>query len=424
VAAVHFLTSLSSEHESDFRDVALENEAVLHLFEIAAAPVPVAEPSAYLLDVLQIVGLLRDAIFAAMLGGQARFATIAHELRVAVAHLPDSALKATDVAAALKFLTKACDRSYHAELLEIAVPKVVTQQRKVSHVSTVMGSRATARYLGTSAATTTVPSPRNSQAELKASPEVELTGVGKLAAFTQQIVTALCELLYFYQGDAHMSIGRKEEWIEKLRRKVPMSPQSQAPVHCYLTLRRLADEMDALYVAYEPRWAAALQVVVYYLRRELPGGDEAAAVANVAETVPLCQELVQFCRDIQLDRCVLAAHVHEAGQLRPRRGKKTVTRGSEEDVSPSPLALVKHLTAIRTRAGSDEAGSAEGKLRAGLDGLARMAEELQSHAAVLSLDIPVAGAERDKKAEMLRELPLGALGRAVAQTKMLLQAVM
>jgi hypothetical protein len=350
--ALQFVVSQAQNSSEKFGDVALENDAVLHLFEVATAPIPVAEPSAYLLDMLQIVSLTRDAIFAAMLGGKARFLPIAESLRDAVGRLQNSALQSVDINKAITVLTAACKKAYHAELLDLKVAEKTAPKRNLHSPAPHHHGRPTAQYVRPA-----VSAPEASPAKRVVHDVVaELSGVARLEAFTQKIVTALCELLYFQQGEAHYSIGGTEELIEKLRRKVPTSPRSQAPFHCYLTLQSLARDMDELYVVYNPRWATALRIVLYYLEKEMKG--TASEAQNVAQMVDLSQDLVGFCKDIQLDRSVLSAHLLEKAQ---HPHSRLVT--ADQDTSPTVLVLVKHLTAIRLKGATTAGAGMTGRRR-------------------------------------------------------------
>jgi hypothetical protein len=431
VAALQFVASQPPQDEGHFSEMALENDAVLQLFELAAAPIPVAEPSAYLVDVLAIVSLTRDAIFATMLGGQARLASLLEDLQEAVSLHHSDQLQAVNMQHLVRFLTAACRKAYHAELLDFSSSQALTAppRRNITRVATVLGTRATARYLGSAAVQSTPPKAAAGRSVRPAPTfgvlDDELVGVAKLAAFTQKIVTALCELLYFHQGDEHITMGTKEMLIDQLRRKVPTSARSQAPLHCYFSLNTLAETMDPLYPVYEPRWAATLHAALYYLQRELDTSVHASDKANVAQSVNLSRDLIQFCQDVQLDRAVLAEHLRETAQPRRRNGRQVPSRVVDEDCSPSALVLVKHLTAIKTKQhGIDRHMAALTQLRARLQGSVQTCVEAQSHTASLSLENDVVGEHSAAKVAVLKELPLGSVSRAAAQCKMLLQALL
>lgn len=432
-AALQFIASQSVASESKFSEVALENEAVLQLFEMAAAPVPVADPSAYLLDMLSIVGLTRDAVFATMLGGEVRLASIAEDLVEAVAFHQSPVLRAIDMARVVKFLTAACRKAYHADLLGFTADSAAqtVPQRRVARVHTVLGTRATARYLGPGAIVPPTPSKASPTAAGRVFPTLsvldeELTGVAKLAAFTQKILTALCEVLFFHRGDDHITVGTKEVWLDQLRKKVPMGLRSQTPLHCYLSLRKLAETMDELYVAYQPLWAATLHLALYYLERELSEevlqGD--ASTINVAQSIDLSQNLIQLCQDVQLDRAVLAEHVRETTQPRRRNGRPVPSRVVGGESEPSAFVLVKHLTAIKSGVNSNGQTEALAQLQRRLHAMLDSATEAQSHMASLSLENEVVGALSTAQMKVLKDFPMGAVYQAVSQCNMLLRAAL
>ena len=424
--ALQFLAAHSEDKDFDFSDSALENVAVLELFELASAPIPVAEPSAYLLDMLHIVCLTRDAIFAAMLGGQARFLPIVECLRESVAFHAKSSLGAVNMAAVVATLTAACKKAYHAELLDLAyTARIPHIERKFARVVSSVGVRRSGNYLSDSARSASA-SPSKHRPKISFSSElVELTGMAKLTAFTERILTALCELLYFHQDEEFYSVGARDQHIEKLRRMVPTSPRSQAPYQCFLNLCALVQSMDEVYGVYEPRWAAALFIAVFYLSKEAGRPvqtEDGVTGAAATGMVNLSQDLVQFCRDIQLDRAVLAAHVLSAP---PRAGVKGQRRGQhrssvEIDTAPSLLMLVKHLTSIRMNCATPPWALSE--LKSSFDIISSSAMEAAQHLSALSLENTVSGEEREARAALLRELPIGAVTRAVAQSNVLLKA--
>lgn len=414
VAALKFVISQSNNSESHFADVALENPAVLHLFELATAPIPVADPSTYLLDMINIVCLTRDAIFAALLGGQARFTPIIEELRDAVTGYPSTGLSSINIHDVVKVLTIECKKAYHAELLDFRI-STSNQQLALSrlpattHAPTSLfkpsGLGLSKRRTQTSVQSTSFVGSNLSQSQ----------ELGNLADFTQKIISGLCELLFFHQDEGHYSIGAKEALIEKLRSKVPVSARSEAPFHCYKTLWGLATSMNDFYPIYEPRWATALVVVVYLLRKEFT--EEAVGTVNDVHMVCLSQDLVQFCRDIQLDRTVLAAHV----TAQNRRS------AHDQDYSPSALALVKHLSTTALSCSQLQSNSPARKayddLKSSLKSYTQVCASAKVHTSALTLDNVITGDDSETIVSVLRALPLGAVERAHSQTTMFYRAI-
>lgn len=422
--ALEYLTSLEFNRGLNFNEDALENVAILQAFELAAAPVPVAEPSAYLLDMLQIVCLIRDAVFSAMLGGLNRLTPILDDLRDAVSYQPQSSLQCEHVDVASVVLTNACKKAYHAELLDQRQAPANERRFRVAAAPAVTRCGAAvssaANYLKT-----TEPEPGRVSADTPPSPakanvaRAELTGIPKLQAFTQKLVTAVCELMYFQEEENHYSIGGNERFTEKLRSMVPTARKSEAPFQCYQSLLSLRDSMDENYAVFEPRWVVALHIVIYYLGTEVAAWQSASTAAKAAQMVPLSQELIQFCKDIQLDKCVLADHLQGSTHAQKQRHSAHLS-ALAQDTAPTVLHLVKHLTAIKMRAGADVVPVQQ--LREGLEKTIAATTAAAALTSALSLENALSDAGAAK--QVLRDLPIGAAARAASQSKLMLKALL
>lgn len=422
--ALEYLTTLAHHRDVNFNEEALENVAILQAFELAAAPVPVVDPSAYLLDMLNIVCLIRDAVFSAMLGGLNRLTPILEELCQAVSYQPQSTLQCEDVETAMTVLTTACKKAYHAELLDAGQGSAHRLRAAAAPAVTRRGAAVTStrNYLQTEEPQPVqVPAPRSPARGNVARPE--LTGIPKLQAFTQKIVTALCELMYFQEEETHYSIGGTERFTEKLRSMVPTAIKSEAPYHCYKTLLSLRDSIDQNYAVFEPRWAVALHIVIYYLGEEAAASQSGSTNVAAAQMIALGQGLIQFCKDIQLDKCVLVDHLQSSVKATHTKIKNSPhLSATAQDTSPTVLHLVKHLTAIKMRGNENTVPLQQLK-----DGLTGTIEVTSAAAALMSTytEAEEIGLQDDNvDQQVLRELPIGAAARAASQSKLMLKAIM
>lgn len=430
---LQFLGSLKDQADVHFQEVALENEAVLEVFELAAAPISVAEPSAHLLDMLSIVSQLRDAIFSSMLGGSRRLTPILEGLRRSISYHPNSTLQLGDLERASNVLNAVCKKAYHAELLDYGAKPA---QRRTPFIATAFASpgrpsrfgdspmRTRNNYIGL---TDTAPkaAPRTPvKARAVPQSDLEKTGVSLLQEYTQKIVTALCELMYFHEEENHLSIGCADRFTEKLRSMVPTSARSQAPYHCYLTLFRLKKELNDVYVVYEPRWVAALHIVLFYLQKEI-NQQESTEPESVAQMVNLSLDLIQFCKDIQLDRCVLTDYVqsHFKKAHSSTNGTKSPMGASAPDCAPSVLILVKHLSTINLQKEDAAVGAVVHELKLGLEEIVAVTASVAAKCAALSLENDIQSEDTVSSLALIRSLPIGSVSRAASQSKLLCKAL-
>jgi len=154
---------------------------------------------------------------------------------------------------------------------------------------------------------------------------------------TVQIVSGLCEVLYFMEEKCYEFIMDKQKNNKKnqLKPSSYLSSRSsykgnQVPYYCYAKLKTLQDTLNDDYVTSEPCWAISLVIINHYLKREVDtlrrqqqqgygpmsrgddhsgGGSATSTALPVTTQLDVSFDLLTFLKDIRLEDMVLLEYL-------------------------------------------------------------------------------------------------------------------
>jgi len=354
----------------------LQHKSIESVCAMVATPTTVVQPTKHYQDMLRLASLIRDSINAARMGIKNKLLSSVQVLMQSW-HYKDEAERALYkdgeyLLSASKVLIRICRASMFGDLFNSSYPTTsnsavcVTEQPKNLNLYSIQS---------------------------------KLTRIGgsdiRVQQCTVQIVSGLCELLYFMEEKCYEFIMDKTKLHLSttsylLASLKPSSYKgSQVPYYCYVKLKALQNTLSEDYISSEPSWAMSLVIINHYLKREVDSlreqtsrglEEDGGPALPVTTQLDVSYDLLSFLKDIRLEDMVLLEYlrshqnqIYKRNYLQPTTSPLTtmslqklanmnyLTTGGDNSASasknmadvtstPNMIAVVKHLAMIRNYA--------------------------------------------------------------------------
>jgi hypothetical protein len=354
----------------------LQHPSIESVCAMVAAPTTVVQPTKHYVEMLRLASLIRESINAARMGIKNRLLS-SFQVLMQSWHYRDEAERTLYqdedyLLSASKVLIRICRASMYGDLFNNSTHSMETAAA-IASIDEQPKNLNLNLYSIQSKLTCGNSSNNNSDALVR------------VQRCTVQIVSGLCEVLYFMEEKCYEFIMDKQK-----NKKNQLKPSSylssrssykgnQVPYYCYAKLKTLQDTLTDDYITSEPCWAMSLVIINHYLKREVDtlrrqqhqgygmmsrgglededdhsGGGTAATCKLTTTALPVTTQLdvsfdlLTFLKDIRLEDMVLLEYLRTHPDLLQPQSSSSSSSSSSPSSSTAPSSSLSTSSASST----------------------------------------------------------------------------
>jgi len=351
--SILYLISMST---SAHLEGVLQHPSIESVCAMVAAPTTVVKPTKHYVEMLRLASLIRDSINAARMGIKNKLLS-SFQVLMQSWHYRDQAERTLYqdedyLLSASKVLIRICRASMYGDLFNNNTYSVETSNQSAAAAIASIDEHPKNLNLYSIQSKLTCGN-NNNNSDILVS----------VQRCTVQIVSGLCEVLYFMEEKCYEFIMDKQKNNKKnqLKPSSYLSSRSsykgnQVPYYCYAKLKTLQDTLTDDYVTSEPCWAISLVIINHYLKREVDtlrrqqqgygpmsrgddhsgGGSATTTALPVTTQLDVSFDLLTFLKDIQLEDMVLLEYLRtHPDLLQPQSSLSSSASPSSSSTAPS-----------------------------------------------------------------------------------------
>ena len=395
--AILYLISMST---STHLEGVFQHPSIESVCAMVAAPTTVVNPTKHYVEMFRLASLIRDSIHAARMGIKNKLLS-SFQVLMQSWHYRDEAERTLYqdedyLLSASKVLIRICRASMYGDLFNTNNTNqsmmIGTNKSSSSSVAAAAAVVSIAKQpknlnLYSIQSKLTGGSSNNSSGSSNSSDPL----LRVVQRCTMQIVSGLCELLYFMEEKCYEFIMDKQK--DKMKRPsssyLPSRSSykgNQVPYYCCVKLMTLQDSLSDEYISSEPCWTMSLVIINHYLKREvdmLRGqghgqvpmsrgdmGEEEGSWGGSATTTAIAlpvttqldvsYDLLSFLKDIRLEDMVLLEYLRthpDLQQLQSLSSSSSSSSSSTESLTTMSLQKLANMNYLTTGGGDSSASS-------------------------------------------------------------------